>query len=120
MEVAGRMQMNFLLAPYAEYVSLYENVPRIFMPVFWVESKFSMDSDKANQLKYGLNIPQFAQIFGVLLVSLGIFITIYRYCKEMCRMNTEKSNNNNNDITVIRDVEKPLMSTDEILIVHKN
>jgi hypothetical protein len=120
--VAARIQMNFLLAPYANHIGLFEDVPRTFMPVFWVESLFSMDEDKANQLKYGLNIPQYAQIFGVFLIGLGILMTLYRYCKQICRINTKNSENLrsiNNTVINEKDVEKPLMSPEEIMIIHK-
>lgn len=88
------------------------------MPVFWVESKFSIDTEKASQLAYGLNIPWIAQLVGLVFITLGILMTIFRYLRQMCCVNATNKTTKN-DRTVIKDVEKPLMSPESIMITHK-
>ncbi|CRL01976.1 CLUMA_CG015303, isoform A [Clunio marinus] len=114
LEVTARFQTNLLLRDYGEYINLYQDVPRVFMPIFYVEQKFIMDDDKASQIKLALNIPFIGQIIGVIIFALGIFMISFHYFKSFF---TSKTSNDSKSLplkpgatTVIRDVEmNPLM-----------
>lgn len=77
LEVTIRFQANFLVRP-VEELSIFQNVPRIFMPAMWFEQKFAMDAEMAQQIKIAVNIPWIGQIAGFVSLALGVvFIFIY-------------------------------------------
>lgn len=85
------------------------------MPIFWLEQKFVMDTDKTSQVKLALNAPIFGQIVGVLLIFLGVLvmsISHFRKCfcaKEQAKNFLSKLETNGH-VTVIKDYEtNPLM-----------
>lgn len=94
LEVAARLQTNVLLRPYGS-ISLFRDVPKILMPMFYVEQKFKMEEEDAAQLYYGLIIFKFSKYIGFLLIFLGIiFIALKQFkCARKSRnvdMNEEK------------------------------
>ncbi|CAH0406780.1 unnamed protein product [Chilo suppressalis] len=48
-EVAARFQINVYLEP-SPNVALYEHVPRMLFPVFWVQQRVTLDSNTAQEL----------------------------------------------------------------------
>lgn len=117
LEVTARFQTNILLKPYGDYISLFQNMPRILMPVFWVEQKFVLDSIKAGDLRFGLSVPCIGQFIGIFLLLTGIILmSVGQLKKIFC--GSEKSSSllskleANENKAVIKDHEmNPLMST---------
>lgn len=110
-----------LIRQYGDYIPLFENIPRIFMPVFWVEQKFLMDAGKASQIRFALNLPSIGRITGIFLLVIGLFfISASQLRKILCPK--EKSSNllskieANGKGAVIKDYEmNPLMTKTELL-----
>lgn len=59
---------------YGDYISLYKDVPRFFLPVFWVEQRFVLDAEKASELKMALMFPAIGRYVGIFLVISGIIL----------------------------------------------
>ncbi|KAJ8721182.1 hypothetical protein PYW07_001957 [Mythimna separata] len=51
LEVAARFQLNIYLEP-SDNVNLYQNVPRMLFPIFWVEQKVNMESAVIAELRF--------------------------------------------------------------------
>lgn len=73
-----RFQANLLVRPIEE-LSIFQEVPRIFIPAMWFEQKFTMDPDMANQLKIAVEIPWIGRVIGLILLAIGITLTIISY-----------------------------------------
>lgn len=110
-----RFQTNVLMKQYGDYISLYQNVPRVYMPVFWAEQKFLLDSGKASQVRFAINLPFIGQSIGGFLFLLGVILMSVSQLKKIFCAN-EKSKNllekleANGNGAVIKDYEmNPLM-----------
>jgi hypothetical protein len=75
----ARFQANVLIDQYATNIPLFDNVPRIFMPLFWMEQKFVLEADKARLVKLALKAPETGRIFGIVLLVLGIILLLLRF-----------------------------------------
>ncbi|KAJ0175857.1 hypothetical protein K1T71_009016 [Dendrolimus kikuchii] len=81
-DVAGRFQFNVYIEP-SPYVALYENVPRMLFPMFWVEQKAKIDEAIISELRIVRKILDWGGILcacsavGFAAVSL----TILMFCK---------------------------------------
>ena len=84
LEVSARFQTNVLLRQYGDHISLFQGVPRIFMPQFWVEQKFVMDSEKSGQIKLALDIPWIGQIVGIVMMLIGIILMSISHLRRLC------------------------------------
>lgn len=79
LEVTIRLQANFLVRPIEE-LSIFQNVPRIFMPAMWFEQKFTMDAEMAQQIRIAVQIPWIGQLAGFIsLVLGGVLIFTYMF-----------------------------------------
>ncbi|KAG6451937.1 protein peste isoform X2 [Manduca sexta] len=50
LDVAGRFQFNVYVEP-NDYIALYEKVPRMLFPIFWVEQKAKVDERIVSELR---------------------------------------------------------------------
>lgn len=88
----------------------------MFMPQFWVEQKFILDTEKASQLKLALDIPWIGQIVGIAMTLVGIVMMSMTHLKRFCcriRINSTPLSKNEEieKGTVIKEYEmNPLMS----------
>lgn len=80
LETAARFQTNVMLEQFGS-ISLYRNVPKILMPLFFVEQKFIIEESDAQQLYYGLLIFSLSKYAGFVLIFLGAFLIICRRLK---------------------------------------
>lgn len=118
LEVTARFQTNVLLRPYGEYISLFQGMPRIFMPQFWIEQKFILDDEKASQIKLALDIPWYGQVVGISLTLVGIVLMSMTHLRRLvCKISDTDSktlpvkSEAAEKGTVIKDYEmNPLMS----------
>lgn len=92
------------------------------MPLFWVEQKFSLDSIKAGELGFGLNVPFIGQTVGIVLLLSGIILMSVGQLKKIF-FSTEKSPSllskleANGNGAVIKEYEmNPLMSNTAMTI----
>lgn len=79
MEVTIRFQANFLVRPIEE-LSIFQNVPRTFIPAMWFEQKFVMDADMARQIKIAVQIPWIGRALGFVLLGVGVFFILVSCC----------------------------------------
>lgn len=83
MEVAARMQLNMLLKP-VESLRLYEDVPRMFVPVFFFDQKINLSDELAGNLRMIQNLPEYANYFVLIISSLGIVLILWAACAMFC------------------------------------
>lgn len=81
--MSARFQTNVLIKQYGNHVSVFQDVPKIFMPIFWVEQKFVMDAEKAGQLRLALFAPTIGQVVGVSLLIVGFVIISIRHLRRV-------------------------------------
>lgn len=123
LEVTARFQTNVLLDKYGDHITLFQKIPRIFMPIFWVEQRFIMDTENSSKIKFALDVPSYGRFAGFALLIVGMILIAVPYLKRLfC---TSKSSLNllskveaaNGNAAVILDCEKnPLMSTTTKLV----
>ncbi|KAL2732609.1 protein croquemort-like [Vespula maculifrons] len=75
LEVAARLQINVLLQP-SKIVSLFNNVPKTYFPMFWFSMKVNIPEELASDLKYFLLISSFCFYIGLIIMTLGTLILI--------------------------------------------
>ncbi|NP_001164651.1 protein peste-like [Bombyx mandarina] len=77
-DVAGRFQFNVYVEP-SDHITLYENMPRMLFPVFWVEQKAKIDPKIISELRTVRGIldwgPTFCACFAVVIALLVTAIT---------------------------------------------
>ncbi|KAL6268646.1 hypothetical protein P5V15_001780 [Pogonomyrmex californicus] len=71
LEVAARLQINLLLHP-SKHVSLYRDVPKIYMPMFWFDLKVQVNEEMASNLKKLLALPTVMLSTGIAMIVVGI------------------------------------------------
>lgn len=81
--MTARFQTNVLLRSYGP-VYLYKNVPKIMMPLFYVEQKFIMDEEKSSELRVGLFMLNYSMYAGFILVFLGLIIIVFKRLRYYC------------------------------------
>lgn len=99
LEVTIRFQANLLVQP-VEELSLFQEVPRIFMPAMWFEQKFSMDEAMARKIKIAVQIPWIGRIAGLVLLGVGIVFVIISTmiaCLQSKRAKRQQMETNFND-----------------------
>lgn len=77
LETTARLQTNILIRPFGS-ITLYKNVPRIMMPLFFIEQKFRMGEAHASELYFGLVMFSIMKYIGVILICLGLLFIICR------------------------------------------
>lgn len=79
-DVAGRFQFNVFIEPNSN-MALYENVPRMLFPMFWVEQKAKIDQAIVDELKMARSILDWGGVvcacsavgFAIITLSLLLF-----------------------------------------------
>ncbi|KAG5680460.1 hypothetical protein PVAND_009968 [Polypedilum vanderplanki] len=94
LEAVGRLQTNLYLRPYG-FINLFKNVPRLMLPLFFVEQKFIMGEEHASELYYGLLIFSVSKYIGVLLIIVGVAFIACRRC-----MQCKSKQDNKNDLEI--------------------
>lgn len=82
LQVRARLQLNLLIQP-IKHIKLFENVPKIFIPMLWFRQEADLSSDLGSQLKFVLILPTLGQVtflgiagLGLLLFVIGVVIWI--------------------------------------------
>ncbi|CAO1400864.1 unnamed protein product [Diamesa serratosioi] len=75
LEVTARFQVNFLIRN-NEDIALFQEAPRVIIPVMWFEQKFAMDKKMADEIKAALSIPHIGQMMGIVFIVLGVFLVL--------------------------------------------
>ncbi|XP_019874051.1 protein peste isoform X2 [Aethina tumida] len=92
MDLSAKMQLNFLLQP-DDVISLYKNVPKIFMPFFYFDQDVRLKDELAENLRLIQNLPDYSLYLSFILISLGILMVIWAICSMFyCRHTKLQSN----------------------------
>ncbi|KYN06540.1 PREDICTED: protein croquemort-like [Cyphomyrmex costatus] len=90
LEVIARFQINLLLQP-SETVTVFNNVPKIYMPMFWFELKVKISEDMASDLRKLLALPTVMLSIGIAMIAIGLGLiatTVFLYFKNKRRVPT--------------------------------
>jgi scavenger receptor class B protein 1 len=82
LEVGARLQINMLMQPIAG-ITLYENVPRVFVPMLWFEQRVQIPDSEVFKLKMLLNLSIICTSLGILLMFIGLIVSsclVYKIC----------------------------------------
>ncbi|KAG5318132.1 CRQ protein, partial [Pseudoatta argentina] len=71
LEVIARLQVNLLLQP-SETITIFNNVPKIYMPMIWFELKIQIPEDMASNLKKLLALPTVMLSIGIAMIAIGL------------------------------------------------
>ncbi|XP_072749950.1 protein peste [Anoplolepis gracilipes] len=76
LEVSAVFQVNIHLHP-SEIVTLFHNVPNIYMPMMWVHMKVEISKEMASNLKILLALPTVMLCGGIVMTIIGlVFIAV--------------------------------------------
>jgi CD36 family len=56
--------------------SMYEKVPRVFVPIIWFEQRASMTPEMATSLLALLALPSGGNILGLAMLAIGIVLAL--------------------------------------------
>ncbi|KAJ3643118.1 hypothetical protein Zmor_025850 [Zophobas morio] len=82
LEVSAKLQINLLMQPVSG-IAMYENVPKVFIPMLWFEQSVTIPNHEAFILKLLLNLPIICTSVGVLMIFFGFIVMgclIYKVC----------------------------------------
>ncbi|XP_036144052.1 protein peste-like isoform X2 [Monomorium pharaonis] len=88
LEVIARFQVNLLMQP-SETVTLFKNVPKIYMPMIWFELKVQMTEEMVSSLRILLALPIVMLSIGITMIVVGlclIGIVAFLYFKKKRRV----------------------------------
>ncbi|CAH1112790.1 unnamed protein product [Psylliodes chrysocephalus] len=79
MDIQLVMQINMLLQPIRS-VRLYEKVPKVFLPLFYIKQNVNLKDDIASSLKIIQNFPEYCNYTFYILVGLGCLSIFWAFC----------------------------------------
>ncbi|XP_014468145.1 PREDICTED: protein croquemort-like [Dinoponera quadriceps] len=71
LEVKAKFQINVLLQS-SELVSLFEDVPKIYFPIFWFDFNVEINKEIASGLKQLLALPTVMLCTGIIMTLIGL------------------------------------------------
>lgn len=71
LEVSARFQINVLMQP-SEIVTLLNNVPKVYVPMFWFELKVQVTEEMASNLRKLLALPIVMLSVGITIIIIGL------------------------------------------------
>lgn len=87
LDVAGRFQFNVYIEP-SPNIALYENVPQMMFPIFWVEQRVKVTDDIISELKtvrsileWGGTVCACAAVFFIFIIVVTCFAKKSQYSK---------------------------------------
>jgi len=97
-EVNARMQVNILLQPISG-LTLYANVPRVMVPMFWFTQNVALDEHLAEQARLAVMLPTVGVYaaygiagLGIILILIGIAVTLTNSWNPHSRFQNESDN----------------------------
>ncbi|KAG5899064.1 hypothetical protein JTB14_028235 [Gonioctena quinquepunctata] len=88
MDVQAGMQVNMLLQPIRS-ISMYEDVPKIYVPLFYFSQVVKMAEETAQGLKMFQALPEYATYLSYVLCGLGTISILWAICSCFCCSATE-------------------------------
>ncbi|KAH0569073.1 protein croquemort-like isoform X2 [Cotesia glomerata] len=85
LRVNARLQLNLLIQP-IKHLSLYTNIPRIYMPILWFKQEANLTANYARQVKFIATLPLLGHVtfygiacIGILLMFVGIGVYLKKF-----------------------------------------
>ncbi|CAG5108740.1 Similar to crq: Protein croquemort (Drosophila melanogaster) [Cotesia congregata] len=85
LRVSARLQLNLLIQP-IKHLSLYTNIPRIYMPILWFKQEANLTANYARQVKFIATLPLLGHVtlygiacIGILLMFVGIGVYLKKF-----------------------------------------
>uniref|UniRef100_A0A1B0D2U3 Protein croquemort n=1 Tax=Phlebotomus papatasi TaxID=29031 RepID=A0A1B0D2U3_PHLPP len=75
LDIRGQLQLNLMMTP-DEHFSIFEKVPRIFIPMLWFRQTANLTEDLAKTAWWAINLPDFGLWIAFGIVGLGAVIVI--------------------------------------------
>uniref|UniRef100_A0A182T085 Scavenger receptor class B member 1 n=1 Tax=Anopheles maculatus TaxID=74869 RepID=A0A182T085_9DIPT len=76
LDVAARLQLNIMIEPY-DYINIFADVPRVFLPVLWFEQHVIMPPELAGEIGQALTIPSIVRVCGIIMVVFGVVLLLW-------------------------------------------
>ncbi|CAG9772833.1 unnamed protein product [Ceutorhynchus assimilis] len=76
MDIGANMQLNMLLQPIRSY-TMYQDVPKIYVPMFYFSQHVALKDDLAASLRLIQNIPELLNYLSLIFVSLGLIVIVW-------------------------------------------
>ncbi|KAJ8959905.1 hypothetical protein NQ318_011642 [Aromia moschata] len=89
MDIAAAMQVNLLLQP-IERLSLYSNVPKVYVPLFYFTQRLNLTDELASSLRLIQNLPEYSNYTSLILVGLGLICILWGLCSLCCCKTTKE------------------------------
>ncbi|KAJ8920037.1 hypothetical protein NQ315_011687 [Exocentrus adspersus] len=83
MNIEAGMQVNMLLQP-VKYINLYENVPKIYVPLFYFVQKVNLTDELAADLRLIQNLPEYSHYTVLISIALGVICVLWTFCSCFC------------------------------------
>ncbi|XP_044271364.1 protein peste-like isoform X1 [Tribolium madens] len=101
-DIGARMQVNVLLQP-IEHITMYADVPKLFIPLFYFDQSIPATDELASLLIQIQNLPEVSNIAVLILVTLGLasFVwVVVMYCWSKKRKHKTELKIPQNSVTV--------------------
>ncbi|XP_066252479.1 protein peste-like [Euwallacea similis] len=76
MDIGANMQMNMLLQPLQGFL-LYQDVPKIFFPMFYFTQHLELKDDLAEKLRLIQRLPNYFNYASIGLICLGLTLVVW-------------------------------------------
>ncbi|CAH2012386.1 unnamed protein product [Acanthoscelides obtectus] len=83
MEISAKMQVNLLLQP-VQHIRLYENVPKVYIPLFYFTQTVHLRDELAENLRMIQSMPDYANYLVIILCFLGLISVCWALCSFFC------------------------------------
>ncbi|XP_065155971.1 protein peste-like isoform X2 [Atheta coriaria] len=113
-EVGVRMQLNLLLQPIKGY-SLFSNVPKIMVPIFFFDQVVTMSDELATSVYLIQNLPEIVEHVSYVFVVLGVSMMILVLITNCIWPSSKNRERNEYKVAAAQAVEVPL-TTKEVHI----
>ncbi|XP_057325256.1 protein croquemort-like isoform X2 [Microplitis mediator] len=85
LQVKARLQLNLLIQP-IKHLSIYTDIPRVYMPVLWFKQEANLTESYGKQIKFIATLPLLGHVtfygiacIGLLLAFIGTGLLIKRF-----------------------------------------
>ncbi|XP_019763180.2 protein peste isoform X2 [Dendroctonus ponderosae] len=79
MDIGANMQLNMLLEPIRGF-ALYQDVPKVFIPMFYFAQHIELKDDLAANLRLIQRFPEFLTYASISFMALGIVVIVGTVC----------------------------------------
>ncbi|XP_060529969.1 uncharacterized protein LOC132704160 [Cylas formicarius] len=107
MDIGAQMQLNMLLQPIFG-ITLYSNVQKTFVPIFYFSQHIELKDELAANLRLIQNLPEYENYTSLVFLSLGTILILWGICSICCCSIAKDKTNRRCEPKVILAEEVPL------------